>query len=146
MVIHRSMLAVAESGGIVYAIGGYYGPEGDILLSAEKFIPNINDWERIADMPFPRENHGAVGYSGKAYVFGGQYHIIKSRPTTGCSIGYPDARRFCLYAESNTWSQRHPCPLRAQKWLCGTERRDLGDWRGGRSRPRAAEPEHGDQQ
>ncbi len=69
MVIHRTMLAVAEAGGIAYAIGGYYGPEGDVLLSAKKFIPNINDWERIADMPFPRENHGAVGYSGKVYVF-----------------------------------------------------------------------------
>lgn len=68
MLTPRTKLAVAQTGGLVYATGGYYS---GILSSAEVFNSINNSWASIADMPVARQSHSAVGGDWRLYVLGG---------------------------------------------------------------------------
>ncbi len=54
----------------LYAIGGA-NPTFVITNSVEKYDPNTNAWETVADMLIPRMYFGATFYDGKIYIFGG---------------------------------------------------------------------------
>ena len=41
------------------------------LQSVERFDPNQNRWERVADLNEARSGHGAFVYRGKIFVLGG---------------------------------------------------------------------------
>jgi N-acetylneuraminic acid mutarotase len=111
MLTPRTKLAVAYANGMIYAIGGYYCGDGNPCYrqSAEEYSTISGVWSPIADMPVPREEHGAVGLNGKIYVVGGNYAYYND----------PDAKEdwlskcapVCVYDPvSNTWSQKAPMP------------------------------------
>ncbi len=111
MIIHRTKLAIAEAGGMIYATGGYYGlAGGGIRKSAEVFNPITNSWSLIADMPVKRILHGAEGINGKLYVVGGQYSFYRNADglikdwLTQCAA-------VSVYTPAtNSWSQKSKMP------------------------------------
>lgn len=82
MITNRTDLAIAQSGGKIYAIGGYYGLGGlGIMSLVEEFNPVTNHWREVRSMPDKRERHGAAGVNGKIYVFGGNWTKDYKDPT-----------------------------------------------------------------
>ncbi|WP_459195664.1 kelch repeat-containing protein [Wukongibacter baidiensis] len=66
----RCDLALAESDGKIYAVGGF-GERRQILGVLEVYDPKTNTWTTKADMPTKRRNLGAVTVNGKIYSIGG---------------------------------------------------------------------------
>lgn len=66
----RGALAVAESGGLLYAIGGYDGSGNSAAL--EVYDPATNTWKKKAPLPTPRDHLAAATVGGKVYAIGGR--------------------------------------------------------------------------
>src|SRR2546426_8663256 len=66
----RGALAVAESGGQLYAIGGYDGSGNSAAV--EVYDPATNTWTKKAPLPTPRDHLAAATVGGKVYAIGGR--------------------------------------------------------------------------
>lgn len=66
----RGALAVAESNGQLFAIGGYDGTGNS--ASVEVYDPASDSWSKRAPLPTPRDHLAAVSVGGKLYTFGGR--------------------------------------------------------------------------
>jgi len=70
----RNLLAsVLGPDGRIYAIGGWFAPNGPILASAtvEAYDPTANAWASLPAMPTARYYLGAAAANGKLYAIGG---------------------------------------------------------------------------
>lgn len=63
----RCYVSVAVHSGIIYAMGGYDG--SNRLNTAEKYIPELNQWSLIADMNEPRSDASAAELNGFFNLF-----------------------------------------------------------------------------
>ena len=63
--------ALARSGGILYAIGGYNGNDMDVV---DAYNPSTNTWSGRAPMPTPRGGHAVAVSNGILYALGGRLH------------------------------------------------------------------------
>jgi len=66
----RGALAVAESGGLLYAIGGYDGSGNSAAV--EVYDPSTDTWKKKAPLPTPRDHLAAATVGGKVYAIGGR--------------------------------------------------------------------------
>jgi len=69
MTCRRSGAGVGVLDKVLYAVGGHDGPL--VRKSVEKFDPETNTWQDVADMAFCRRNAGVVAHEGLLYVVGG---------------------------------------------------------------------------
>lgn len=82
----RTELAVAELGGKVYVAGGFGGTS-----TFEAYDPAADRWERLADLPEPREHPSLGALEGRIYMTGGT-----------------SADTFVYDPAMNRWSPRAP--------------------------------------
>ena len=73
----RGEVAVAETGGRIYVLGGYADGFVDQPLN-EEYDPATNSWRGRAPMPRGLNHVGAVGLNGKIYCIGGFVEQNKS--------------------------------------------------------------------
>lgn len=66
----RGALAVAESGGRLYAIGGYDGSSNKAAV--EVYDPVSDTWTARSPLPTPRDHLAATTAGGKIYTIGGR--------------------------------------------------------------------------
>ncbi|KAF7657541.1 hypothetical protein LDENG_00025230 [Lucifuga dentata] len=85
--MHRSRGSVSVTllNGLVYALGGSDGhtvyicggaDEDEILLSAEFYLPETDQWTLIAPMSIRRTDLGVIAYAGQIYAVGGFTGVI----------------------------------------------------------------------
>lgn len=65
------LAAGAESGGLVYVIGGLNPTTGTALASVDIYDPVTNSWSAGTPMPTARWSLAATSMGGKIYVVGG---------------------------------------------------------------------------
>ncbi len=70
MPTQRGALAVTESDGKLFAIGGYDGAGNSAAV--EVYDPASDRWSRRAPLPTPRDHLAAASVGGKVYTFGGR--------------------------------------------------------------------------
>lgn len=68
----RSRLAVAVSGGVLYAIGGAGGSGSTALSTVEALDPRIGRWKLKSPMPTPRYGLSVAVHDGAIYAVGGR--------------------------------------------------------------------------
>ena len=73
----RGALAVAESGGKLYAIGGYDGERN--RAEVEVYDPAGNAWTAAAPLPTPRDHLAAATVSGTIFAIGGRMNQSYAR-------------------------------------------------------------------
>jgi N-acetylneuraminic acid mutarotase len=71
----RTEVAAAETGGIIYVIGGLE-KHGDRVV---EYNPVNNSWRRRASLPRPLHHLGAAAANGKIYVIGGYVSGVAGR-------------------------------------------------------------------
>ena len=81
----RSGFGAAVVNGKIYVAGGELIAQQPFSVrdTAEVLDPASNQWSYKAKLPGPLHGTGAVGYEGKAYVFGGASMAASASPRTG---------------------------------------------------------------
>lgn len=92
----RSALAAAETGGRIYAFGGYY--YGSIVSSAEVFHPDLGTWFDLTPVPTPVYYPMAASVGTTIYLMGGQ----------GAVTALPNVYAYDTVA--GTWTPKAPIP------------------------------------
>ena len=92
----------------IYLIGGTLfengrGPFG--LSTVEVYDPEMNTWQKIADMPTPRADAGTAVIDGTIYVFGG-YNGLDNR---GENFKFLDTVE-AYNPQSDTWDRKQDMP------------------------------------
>jgi N-acetylneuraminic acid mutarotase len=67
----REHLAAVTVDGAVYAIGGRWGPSGN-LATVERYDPATDAWDRLPDLPTARSGLAAAVVDGRVHVVGGE--------------------------------------------------------------------------
>ena len=93
----RSRLAVAASGGLVYAIGG--DTADGVTGIVEVYNPADDTWARRASKPRPTRNISAAVLEGRIYVPGG--YDATDQAISAVEVYDPS---------SDTWNEVHPLP------------------------------------
>lgn len=96
----RGALAVAESGGKLYAIGGYDGSANRAEL--EIYDPVKNTWATGAPLPTPRDHLAAATVGGTIYAIGGRMNQSYARNLSTVEAYDPAADRWTTLADLPT--------------------------------------------
>jgi N-acetylneuraminic acid mutarotase len=117
MALPSHHVAFCESGGKIYAFGGFVppesGPPGWVPINnAWEYDPEADTWKPLAPMHTKRGAAAAVASGGKIYVIGG---VTTAPGATDLAIR-PTARQLGIGTveeydpKSNTWRERTPMP------------------------------------
>jgi N-acetylneuraminic acid mutarotase len=96
----RGALAVAESDGRLYAIGGYDGSSN--RAEVEVYDPASDTWTARAPLPTPRDHLVAVTAGGKIYAIGGRVNQSYARNLATVEAYDPAADRWTRVADLPT--------------------------------------------
>lgn len=69
--VPRGQLALAESGGHLFAVGGYAGPIPQWVATVEEFDPGTGQWTTRPSMPTARSHIALATVNGKLFAAGG---------------------------------------------------------------------------
>jgi len=100
MPTQRGALAVAESGGKLYAIGGYDGSSN--RAEVEVYDPAGDTWTARAPLPTPRDHLAAATVGGKIYAIGGRVNQSYARNLAIVEAYDPAADRWTRVADLPT--------------------------------------------
>jgi small nuclear ribonucleoprotein (snRNP)-like protein len=101
----RALLGVGVINGVLYAVGGQGGNDGNpygILGTVEAYDPATNSWSTKATMPTPRSGIGVGVVNGVLYAVGGYTSGNFGIITTGTVEAYDPA--------TNSWSTKASMP------------------------------------
>jgi N-acetylneuraminic acid mutarotase len=88
----RAAAGAAFLGGRVFLVGGF-GTDRKELAAAYSYEPAVDRWERIADLPTPREHLAVIPYRSSVCALGG--HLGQANQTTVVVECYdPSSRRW----------------------------------------------------
>ncbi len=96
----RGALAVAESGGKLYAIGGYDGTRN--RAEVEVYNPVGDAWTAAAPLPTPRDHLAAATAGGIVYALGGRVNQSYARNLPTVEAYDPAADRWTKVADLPT--------------------------------------------
>ncbi len=96
----RGALAVAESGGKLYAIGGYDGSSN--RAEVEVYDPAGDTWTARAPLPTPRDHLAAATAGGKIYAIGGRVNQSYARNLSTVEAYDPATDRWTRVADLPT--------------------------------------------
>jgi N-acetylneuraminic acid mutarotase len=96
----RGALAVAESGGKFYAIGGYDGSRN--RAEVEVYDPAGDTWTAAAPLPTPRDHLAAATVGGTIYAIGGRVNQSYARNLPTVEAYDPAADRWTGIADLPT--------------------------------------------
>lgn len=96
----RGALAVAESGGKLYAIGGFDGLRN--RAEVEVYDPDTNTWSAVAPLPTPRDHLAAVSVGGTIYAIGGRVNRDYGRNLSTVEAYDPAVDRWTKQADLPT--------------------------------------------
>ena len=96
----RGALAVAESGGRLYAIGGYDGSSNKAAV--EVYDPVSDTWTAGAPLPTPRDHLAAATVGGNIYAIGGRVNQSYARNLSIVEAYDPAADRWTKVADLPT--------------------------------------------
>lgn len=106
----RHHIALAESGGVLFAIGGFFADGGgQWRMQADVWrIEDLNrgKWERTAPLPAPQAEAVTLSHDGLIHVIGGR------TPTTDRNLDWTDqgdtGRHLVYDPKSDKWSEAAP--------------------------------------
>jgi len=96
----RGALAVAESGGKLFAIGGYDGELN--RAEVEVYDPSGDSWTIAAPLPTPRDHLAAATVGGRIYAIGGRVNQSYARNLPTVEAYDPAADRWTKVADLPT--------------------------------------------
>jgi N-acetylneuraminic acid mutarotase len=96
----RGALAVVESGGKLFAIGGYDGSANSAAV--EMYDPVSNRWSRMAPLPTPRDHLAAATAGSRVYAIGGRLNGDYSRNLGVTEVYDPGSDRWTRVADLPT--------------------------------------------
>jgi hypothetical protein len=96
----RGALAVAESGGRLYAIGGYDGSRN--RAEVEVYDPAADAWTTAAPLPTPRDHLAAATVGGRIHAIGGRLNQSYARNLGTVEAYDPAADRWTKAADLPT--------------------------------------------
>ena len=93
--------ALAETGGYLFAIGGYQSGT-TITANIYRYDPTRNTWASKHALPAVRESHAAFSYGGKIYIMGGT--------STGAASGAV-ATNYMYDPSTGAWTTKTAIPV-----------------------------------
>jgi N-acetylneuraminic acid mutarotase len=96
----RGALAAAESGGKLYAIGGYDGSGNKAAV--EVYDPVSDTWTARSPLPTPRDHLAAATVGGRIYAIGGRVNQSYARNLSTVEAYDPAADRWMKVADLPT--------------------------------------------
>jgi N-acetylneuraminic acid mutarotase len=88
---------MAETGGLIYAFGGFHNGIGTTLTVNTCYNPSTNSWSSKTALPAARAYHSAVSYGGNIYVIGG---------ASGVSTTTAVATNYMYTPGTNSWTTK----------------------------------------
>jgi N-acetylneuraminic acid mutarotase len=82
----NSEMAVAETNGVIYVLGGYPSSR-EVQTTVQAYDIASDTWEIVAPLPLPLHHPVAIGFDGKVYSLGGQ-STMDTAGDTGRSFAY----------------------------------------------------------
>jgi hypothetical protein len=82
----NSEMAVAETNGVIYVLGGYPSSR-EVQTTVQAYTIASDTWDIVASLPLPLHHPVALGFEGKVYSLGGQ-STMSSDGDTGRSFVY----------------------------------------------------------
>lgn len=79
MLSARTEMGSAVVNGEIYLVGGYIHPSSVSLV--EKYVPSMDKWFSLADLPVALDHASAVSYGNYIYEIGGLYLAEKGSPS-----------------------------------------------------------------
>jgi len=82
----NSEMAVAETNGVIYVLGGYPSSR-EVQTTVQAYDIASDSWEIVAPLPLPLHHPVAIGHAGKIYSLGGQ-STMSTDGDTGRTFSY----------------------------------------------------------
>jgi N-acetylneuraminic acid mutarotase len=96
----NSEMAVAETNGVIYVLGGYPSSR-EVQTTVQAYDIATDTWDIVASLPLPLHHPVAIGFEGKVYSLGGQ-----STMSTDGDTG----RTFAYDPGQNEWTELRTMP------------------------------------
>jgi N-acetylneuraminic acid mutarotase len=115
----RAAGAIAARDGKIYVVGGTFcheGQNGECFSDKSRnrmftaYDTRTNTWQRLPDLPQPRDHMAGAFYGNQLFIFGGRYDTLDP--------AFQHNNVFVFDLRTGRWSERSPMPTRrSETWL-----------------------------